>query len=142
MPDFCTSTLWCGIPEAHLLYANSDQRSAPGAQVVLFCFAAFQALVAAFAALLGPALPRGWRDRTIVLPLAGPAEALSLAACAPAAGVVIAWVLGRHAAWGWALQDAMGVSLMMLLLRQFRLPNIKVRAASICNRKPCDLSAR
>ncbi len=92
----------------------------------MFCFAALQALAVAFAALLGRLLP-AWQDRAVGLPVVGAVEVLSLAACAPAAGVVVAWVLGRHAWWAWPLQDAMGVSLMLLLLRQFRLPNIKAR---------------
>lgn len=94
-------------------------------QVVMFCFAALQALAVVFAALLARALP-AWRDLALGLPVVGAVEVLSIAACAPAAGVVAAWVLGRHAWWAWPLQDAMGVSLMLLLLRQFRLPNIKV----------------
>ena len=29
--------------------------------------------------------------------------------------------------WAWPVQDAMGVALMLLILRQFQLPSIKAR---------------
>lgn len=29
--------------------------------------------------------------------------------------------------WAWPFQDAMGVALMLLILRQFQLPSIKAR---------------
>ena len=32
---------------------------------------------------------------------------------------------------GWVLQDLMGASLMLLIMRQFRLPSIKVRAGAL-----------
>jgi hypothetical protein len=31
-------------------------------------------------------------------------------------------------AWAWPFQDAMGIALMLLILRQFQLPSIKARA--------------
>ena len=62
----------------------------------MFCFAAFQALAAAFSALLARMLP-AWRERALALPVMGPVDVLSLAACLPALGVVLAWVFGRQA---------------------------------------------
>ena len=32
--------------------------------------------------------------------------------------------------WAWPFQDAMGIALMLLILRQFQLPSIKARAVS------------
>jgi len=40
-------------------------------------------------------------------------------------------------AWAWPFQDAMGIALMLLILRQFQLPSIKARAVP----HPC-VSAR
>ncbi len=93
----------------------------------MFCFGALQALTLVLSAALGRCLP-GWQSHVSVLPLAGAVDSLSLAASLPAAAVVVVWFFGRHTTWAWPLQDAMGISLMLLLLRQFRLPNIKVRA--------------
>ena len=56
----------------------------------------------------------------------GVIDYVTLAACVPATAIVAVWFLGRHTLWAWPLQDAMGVALIMLLLRQFRLPDIKV----------------
>lgn len=36
------------------------------------------------------------------------------------------WVTFRSSSWAWILQDTMGVSLLLLILRQFKLPNLKV----------------
>ena len=41
--------------------------------------------------------------------------------------------------WAWPFQDAMGVALMLLILRQFQLPSVKARCL-LCKR-PCPLGA-
>lgn len=43
-----------------------------------------------------------------------------------AAATVIIWLACRSTAWAWLLQDLLGVCLIVLLLRQFRLPSLKV----------------
>ena len=93
-------------------------------QTVMFCFGALQALTIALSAALGRCAC-GWQGHHIVLPVVGQVDSLSLAASLPSAVTVIVWFCARRSSWAWPLQDAMGISLMLLLLRQFRLPNIK-----------------
>lgn len=97
----------------------------------MFCIGALQAVTLALAAGLERCLP-GWQGHLSVLPLVGPVDTLSLVACLPATAAVVVWFFARNAAWAWPLQDAMGISLMLLLLRQFRLPNIKVLVTLLC----------
>ncbi|KAK9818848.1 hypothetical protein WJX81_006352 [Elliptochloris bilobata] len=68
---------------------------------VLFSLASMQALVALFAAALARGVPT-LQGLALQLPLA------------------------TGSGWAWPLQDLMGVALMLLILRQFRLPSIKV----------------
>ena len=93
----------------------------------MFCFAAIQALTAALSAALGRAAPR-LQSLACQLWGCGIMDYATLAACLPATVIVVVWFIGRHTLWAWPLQDAMGVALIMLLLRQFRLPDIKVNA--------------
>ena len=91
----------------------------------MFCFAAIQALTAALGALLGRIAPR-LQSLACQLWDCGTVDTVTLAACVPATVTVVVWFIGRHSMWAWPLQDAMGIALIMLLLRQFRLPDIKV----------------
>ena len=94
-------------------------------QTVMFSFAAIQALTAVLSACFGRIAPR-LQSLACELWGCGTIDYVTLAACVPATLVVVVWFVGRHAVWAWPLQDAMGVALIMLLLRQFRLPDIKV----------------
>ncbi len=94
-------------------------------QTVMFCFAAVQALTAALSAALGSVAPR-LQSLACQLWGCGIMDYATLFASLPATVVVVVWFLGRHTMWAWPLQDAMGIALIMLLLRQFRLPDIKV----------------
>jgi hypothetical protein len=99
-------------------------------QTMMFCFAAAQALTAALGALLGRIAPQ-LQSLACQLWECGTVDAVTLAACVPATVMVVVWFIGRHSTWAWPLQDAMGIALIMLLLRQFRLPDIKV--TSFCH---------
>ena len=94
-------------------------------QTVMFSFAAIQALTAVLSACFGRIAPR-LQSLAYELWGCGTIDYVTLAACVPATLMVVVWFVGRHTAWAWPLQDAMGVALIMLLLRQFRLPDIKV----------------
>ena len=54
---------------------------------------------------------------------------LALVGAAPAVAVTVTWVVCQNAVWAWVLQDCLGMSLMALILRQFRLPSVQVRQA-------------
>ncbi len=63
---------------------------------------------------------------TVSLPWLGTSSVLSLVAQSVAAAVTITWVVCRHSTWAWTLQDVLGIALMLLVLQQLRLPNLKV----------------
>jgi hypothetical protein len=115
---------------------SSDLDCALCAQTVMFCYAAAQGLTAAISAALRSCLPH-WQCRSVELPLVGPVEGLSVGAFLVSLLLVVAWGIWRHSSWAWPLQDAMGISLIILLLRQFRLPNIKVGISSPFNANMC-----
>ncbi|KAK9790591.1 hypothetical protein WJX73_010358 [Symbiochloris irregularis] len=93
--------------------------------VALFCLAAFQAVGVVFAALLDMlAYPR--LQRSVNLPCLGTVPLTGLLATAPALVVVLIWAAFQSSTWAWVLQDFMGVALMALILRQCRLPSLKV----------------
>ena len=96
----------------------------------MFSFAAVQALTAVLSACFGRIAPR-LQSLACELWGCGTIDYVTLAACVPATLIVVVWFVRRHTAWAWPLQDAMGVALIMLLLRQFRLPDIKVAACQL-----------
>ena len=57
-----------------------------------------------------------------------------LAAAVTAGAAAAAYVVWRNTPWVWPLQDALSMCFMLMLLRQFHLPNLKVRGlgARLC----------
>jgi hypothetical protein len=94
-------------------------------QVVLFCLAAVQALVYAGVPLLNSVLPV-LRSRQVSLPLLGTVPLAEVLVVPCAIAITGTWALLRDAKGAWVLGDVMGVALMLLILRQMRLPNIQV----------------
>lgn len=47
----------------------------------------------------------------------------------PAVAWIAAWFWLDPDTWGWIFQDGMGVALMLLVMRQFMLPDLKVQPA-------------
>jgi signal peptide peptidase-like protein 2B len=43
-----------------------------------------------------------------------------------AVATAVVWAVCRNASWSWALQDLLGVAIMLLVLRTLRLPNLRV----------------
>ena len=60
------------------------------------------------------------------LGILGQLTANNLLATMPAACWIAAWLALDPNTWGWVFQDGMGIALMVLVLRQFLLPNLKV----------------
>lgn len=60
---------------------------------------------------------------------------------AVALATVVIWLAVRDQAWAWLLQDLLGICLIVLVLRQFRLPNLKVMASAgvqlVVHTHPC-----
>ncbi|KAK9821152.1 hypothetical protein WJX74_001342 [Apatococcus lobatus] len=94
--------------------------------LTVFCIASAQAIVIGLTPALEYSVPN-LRDTQFILPrtmwtVSAPVAILG----PPVAALVIIWALCRQDAWAWPIQDTMGLSMMLLILRQFRLPSIKV----------------
>lgn len=99
-------------------------------QLTVFCIASAQAIVIGLTPALEYAAP-SLRETQFVIPrtkwmVTAPVAILG----PPVAALVIIWALCRLETWAWPIQDAMGLSMMLLILRQFRLPSIKARPSS------------
>ena len=84
-----------------------------------------------YAEVLTYAAPEKCGTASVALPCLGPAPMAVVWAAGPAIGTVGAWVVLRETSWGWPLQDAMAVAMMVLVMRQFRLPSLKVHSAAL-----------
>ncbi len=94
-------------------------------QLGLFSLGAVQALAAALTPLCSWLLPH----QTLHPPI-GQIPAHAVLSLGISLGVVTVWLVFRSSAWAWVLQDLLGISLIVLVLRQFRLPDIKVCSTS------------
>ena len=95
-------------------------------QLTVFCIASAQAIIIGLTTVLECSVPH-LRETHFVVPrtkwtVSAPVAILG----PPVAALVIIWALCRQETWAWPIQDAMGLSMMLLILRQFRLPSIKV----------------
>lgn len=104
----------------HLKPTNDD------VQVALFSIASLQALSVVFATWIGKILPRLKAKKANFGWLIGEVSYHSLLALPAAVAWISAWFLVEPSTWGWIFQDGMGIALMLLVLRQFMLPNLKV----------------
>lgn len=95
-------------------------------QVVLFSIASFQALAAIFAAGIASACPSLRGSKANLGSYLGNVAWTSLAATVPAGAWIAAWFALDVDTLGWVFQDGMGIALMLLILRQFLLPDLKV----------------
>jgi signal peptide peptidase-like 2B len=50
----------------------------------------------------------------------------SLVAGTAAVGLVLVWLLNRHASWAWLPQNLLGMSFMILIMQSISLPNLRV----------------
>ena len=94
-------------------------------QMGLFSLGAVQALAAALYPLCSWLLP----DQTLHPPI-GQVSAHAVLSLGISLGVVAVWLVFRSSAWAWLLQDLLGITLIVMVLRQFRLPDIKVCSTS------------
>jgi len=91
-------------------------------QMGLFSLGAIQALAAALTPLCSWLLPH-----QSIHPSIGQVPVHAVLSLSLSTAVVAVWLVFRSSSWAWALQDLLGVSLIVMVLRQFRLPDIKVR---------------
>lgn len=92
----------------------------------VFCFAAVQGLQALFFAVFESGFKALSKD--IDIPVFGTVNQLSVPSVACAVVVVLVWLLNQDATWAWMLQDIMGMSFLVNVLRLVHLPNLKVGA--------------
>ena len=92
-----------------------------GMQIVLFSMGGVQALAAALTPLCAWVLPH----QTINPPI-GEVSVHAIFSFILSTATVAVWLIFKASSWAWILQDLLGMSLIVLVLRQFRLPNIKV----------------
>jgi len=94
---------------------------------IIFAFASFQGLqVIIFEGLVVVRGPSSSRDSKILLPWIGAVHFLSIPAGIVAALIVSIWLIFHNASWSWMLQDIMGLSFLINVLRLVHLPNLKV----------------
>jgi signal peptide peptidase-like protein 2B len=91
----------------------------------LFTFSGAQALGVALAAGLAAAAP-ALEGRALPVPWLGDVPLPALVAAPPAAAVALGWLVFRSAPWSWPLLDALGIALMLFVLRTLRLGGLRV----------------
>ena len=92
-----------------------------GMQIILFSFGAVQAMAAALTPLCAWLLPH-----QTINPPHGEVFVHVILSFGLAIATVAVWLIFRASSWAWIVQDLLGMSLIVMVLRQFRLPNIKV----------------
>ncbi len=90
----------------------------------VFCFAAVQGLTALFFAAFHSSFKSFARE--VDLPVVGTVNSISIPSVGCAIVAVLIWLLNQGAAWAWMLQDIMGMSFLVNVLRLVHLPNLKV----------------
>lgn len=90
----------------------------------VFCFAAVQGLTALFFAVIDSSFKSMSQD--VNLPVFGTVNAVSVPSVGLAVATVLFWLLNQGADWAWVLQDIMGMSFLVNVLRLVHLPNLKV----------------
>ena len=99
---------------------------------LVFAFASFQGLhVIIFESLIAyrKTAPR---DSQVLLPLIGNVHFLSIPAAFGAGLITATWLIFQGARWSWILQDIMGLSFLVNVLRLVHLPNLKVATILLC----------
>ena len=90
----------------------------------VFCFAAVQGLTALFFAAIDSSFKSMSQD--VNLPVFGTVNAVSVPSVGLAVATVLVWLLNQGADWALVLQDIMGMSFLVNVLRLVHLPNLKV----------------
>lgn len=90
-------------------------------QMVLFSLSGIQALATALTPLCAWLLPH----QTINPPI-GRVPVHAILSFGLSVATVAVWLSFQTSSWAWALQDLLGISLIVMVLRQLRLPNLKV----------------
>ena len=92
----------------------------------VFCFAAVQGLQALFFAIFASIFKAMSQD--VDLPIFGKVHILSIPSAVLSVATVITWAVNQETTWAWILQDLMGMSFLVNVLRLVNLPNLKVGA--------------
>ncbi len=110
----------CALLAGHLKHTSL-------VQLTVFCIASCQAMVMGLTPALTHCAPH-LQDTQLMVPSTKWSVSAPVAILGPpVAAFVLIWALCREQRWAWPLQDIMGLSMMLLIFRQFRLPSIKVQ---------------
>ena len=94
---------------------------------IIFAFASFQGLqVILFEGFASARGSSNSRENHVLLPIIGAVHFLSIPAGIVAGLIVSTWLIFQNATWSWILQDIMGLSFLVNILRLVHLPNLKV----------------
>ncbi|KIY95705.1 signal peptide peptidase-like 2B [Monoraphidium neglectum] len=91
----------------------------------VFTITSAQAMGVALAAAVAAAAP-ALAARDALVPFIGPVPLPALIAAPPSLATAAVWAAFRGAAWSWPLLDALGICLMLLVLRTLRLGSLRV----------------
>ena len=97
----------------------------------VFALASFEGLRVVFYSALTYRKARFHRSK-VVLPFMGAVQTVSILASIGAALVVATWVIFEKATWSWMLQDILGLSFLVNVLRLVHLPNLQVGTLLLC----------
>lgn len=92
----------------------------------VFALASFQGLQVIFFEALMAQRRTASRDSKVALPLFGTVHFMAIPAAIMAGLVVATWLIFSKATWAWLLQDIMGLSFLINVLRLVHLPSLKV----------------
>eukprot|EP00798_Chlamydomonas_sp_ICE-L_P005127 gene5127-34933_t len=94
--------------------------------LVFFCIAAAQATTVVLAFFLRLVVSPSLANQTSHVPLIGYCPTLDMISAPISIAICVVWVIWRNSDWSWLLQDFLGVSLMLLVLRTLKLNSVKV----------------
>lgn len=94
--------------------------------VVMFSLAGVQSMVAWMAPLLQSCGPKWLHGSTVDIPYVDEVSLAALLVTPVAAGIAVVWAVSRNTSWSWVLQDIIGISLMLLVMRTLRLGSMRV----------------
>ena len=97
----------------------------------VFALASFEGLRVVFYSAL-TYRKAGFHRSKVVLPFMGAVQTVSILASIGAALVVATWVIFEKATWSWMLQDILGLSFLVNVLRLVHLPNLQVGTLLLC----------
>ncbi|KAK4420121.1 Signal peptide peptidase-like 3 [Sesamum alatum] len=99
--------------------------------IVLFCIGGIQGMHKCISSLVLSKC-KGCGEKMVNLPLLGETSIFSLLVFILCLAFAVAWAANRKASFSWIGQDILGICMMITVLQQAQLPNIKVATVLLC----------